>query len=430
MEPIKYAVVGTGRGRTFMHPDPSFNMKFVAVCDRNPKKLAIIKSENDNEDKTLETYTDYDEMLEKADIDAVILANYFHEHAEFAIKALRKGKHVLSECVAMGTLAEGVELCRAVEESGKIYMIAENYPFSKQRMEMRRLYQSGELGELLYGEGEYCHPMHEPYGIAPGEYHWRNQIPSTYYCTHAIAPVMMITDTIPTKVNGFVPKIENQSYRGNEVRLQDPGGIIVCQMDNGAVVRTLQGAFRTHSMITRLQCTKGAVEQDRGDDRITVWHEGRDRGDQPKFRSYMPEWPAEFASQAAAAGHGGGDFWVMYYFAEALKKGEQPYLNVYRACAMSAVGILAWKSAWNGGACYDVPKFDDEEDRKKYENDYWTPFRKEGEDDTGMPPRTLSPWRPAEGALDKAREAWERNDYLGLGWDKGKFDSAYAKLKI
>ena len=240
----------------------------------------------------------------------------------------------------------------------------------------------------------------------------------------------MITDTIPTKVNGFVPKIEDQSYRGNEVRLQDPGGIIVCQMDNGAVVRTLQGAFRTHSMITRLQCTKGAVEQDRGDDRITVWHEGRDRGDQPKFRSYMPEWPAEFASQAAAAGHGGGDFWVMYYFAEALKKNEQPYLNVYRACAMSAVGILAWKSACNGGACYDVPKFDDEEDRKKYENDYWTPFRKEGEDDTGMPPRTLSPWCPPEGALDKAREAWEKNGYLGLGWNKEKMDDAYAKLKI
>ena len=430
MEPIKYAVVGTGRGRTFMHPDPSFNMKFMAVCDRNPKKLAIIKSEYDNEDKTLETYTDYDEMLEKADIDAVILANYFHEHAEFAIKALRAGKHVLSECVAMGTIGEGVELCRAVEDSGKIYMIAENYPFSKQRMEMRRLYQSGELGELLYGEGEYCHPMHEPFGIAPGEYHWRNQIPSTYYCTHAIAPIMMITDTIPTKVNGFVPKIEDQSYRGNEVRLQDPGGIIVCQMDNGAVVRTLQGAFRTHSMITRLHCTKGAVEQDRGDDRITVWHEDRDKGEQPKFRSYMPEWPAEFAAQASGAGHGGGDFWVMYYFSEALKKNEQPYLNVYRACAMSAVGILAWKSACNGGACYDVPKFDDEEDRKNYENDFWTPFRKEGEDDADMPPRTLSPWCPPEGALDKARESWEKSGYLGLGWNKEKMDEAYAKLKI
>ena len=105
MEPIKYAVVGTGRGKTFMHPGPELGMKLMAICDRNEKKLAICKSKYDNEDKSVELFTDYDEMLEKADIDAVVLANYFHEHADFAIKALRAGKHVLSECVAMGTLA-------------------------------------------------------------------------------------------------------------------------------------------------------------------------------------------------------------------------------------------------------------------------------------------------------------------------------------
>jgi hypothetical protein len=55
--------------------------------------------------------------------------------------------------------------------------------------------------------------------------------------------------------------------------------------------------------------------------------------------------------------------------------------------------------------CFDVPKFDDEEDRKRYENDYWTPFRVEGQDDTGMPPRTLSPWCPPEGALEAAKKA-------------------------
>jgi hypothetical protein len=47
-----------------------------------------------------------------------------------------------------------------------------------------------------------------------------------------------------------------------------------------------------------------------------------------------------------------------------------------------------------------------------------------------MPHRTLSPWCPPEGALDKAREAWEKNGYLGLGWNKEKMDDAYAKLKI
>lgn len=428
MEPIKYAVVGTGRGNVFWHPAEHMNMKLTAVCDRNAEKLAIVKNCR-GLSQDLEVYTDYDEMLEKADIDAVILCNYFNEHAPFAIKALKAGKHVLSECAAINTLAEGVELCRTVEQTGKIYMIAENYPFTSARMEMRRLYQSGELGEILYGEGEYCHPMHEPFDICPGEYHWRNQIPSTYYCTHAVAPIMYITDTVPVKVNGFVPKIEDQSYRGNEVRLQDPGGVIVCQMSNGAVVRTLQGAFRTQSGITRLYCTKGAVEQNRTDGRVLVWHEDRDKNGNPSLRTYSAEWPAEFASLAKAAGHGGGDFWVLHYFSEAIRKNEKPYLDVYKACAMSSIGILAWKSVCNGGACYDVPKFYDEEDRKKYENDNWTPFIKEGESAEGKPPRTASSWKPAEGAYDVARKSWEESGYLGLGWNKKDFDRDIEKLK-
>ncbi len=426
---IKVGVVGTGRGKTFMNPPECTGLKLAAICDRREEKLAVCKKRYDK-DGTLMTFTDYDEML-KSDIDAVILANYFNEHASFAIKALRAGKHVLSECAAINTLAEGVELCRTVEETGKIYMIAENYPYSKVRLEMKRLYENGELGELLYGEGEYCHPMDvsNTYNISPGELHWRNQIPSTYYCTHAIAPIMHITNTMPVRVNGFVPKIADQSYRGDELRQQDPGGVIICQMDNGAVVRTLQGAVRATSHITTLHCTKGACEMDRATSNLTVWHEGFNRGDQPKTRTYAPEWPIH-ADLAAKAGHGGGDFWVQFYFGQAIQNNEQPYLNVYRACAMSAIGILAWKSAVNGGIPYDVPKFDCEEDRKNYENDNWTPFLKEGDDPANFPPRTLSPWKPTEAAYEKAKQAWEDNDYLGLGWSKKDIDMSFANIKI
>jgi predicted dehydrogenase len=86
-------------------------------------------------------------------MDAVVLANYFHEHAPFAIKALAAGKHVMSETSCNATLAEGVALCRAVEKSGKIYMLAENYPYTQFHMEMRRLYQHGRdrRGHLCRG---------------------------------------------------------------------------------------------------------------------------------------------------------------------------------------------------------------------------------------------------------------------------------------
>ena len=430
MEPIRLGVVGTGRGKTFMKPAECTGFKLAAICDRDPQKLDICKAKYDK-DGTVKTFTDYDEMIASGCIDAVVLANYFNEHEPFAVKALKAGIHVMSECAAIATLAEGVELCRTVEETGSIYMIAENYPFTKPRLEMKRIYESGELGEMMYGEGEYCHPMspEETYRIAPGEYHWRNQIPATYYCTHAIGPVMYITGTMPVKVNGFVGKLKDQSYRGLEYRQQDPGGIIMCQMDNGAVVRTIQGAVKLHSGITQIYGTQGGASIDRETGNLTIWHESNNKGNNPTMRTYAPDWP-EYGDLASKAGHGGGDFWTLFYFAKAIREKKQPWLNVYRACAMSCIGILAWKSVLSGGNAFDVPKWDDEEDRKKYENDTWSPFLKEGEDPATKPARTASCWTPTEEAHEKAKETWESRHYWGLGWDGNVIDDSYAKIKV
>jgi len=128
-------------------------MQLVALCDLWAEKLREVGTH-----LGVATYTDYDKFL-RHDMDAVVLANYFHQHAPFAIKALGSGFHVMSECSACKTLAEGVALCRAVEESGRIYMLAENYPFTAFNIEMRRLYRAGEIGRVLYAEGEYNHPM-------------------------------------------------------------------------------------------------------------------------------------------------------------------------------------------------------------------------------------------------------------------------------
>ena len=121
---IRVGVVGVGRGQTFIRGAAAAGMKLVAICDTWEEHLKKVAKEHG-----VAAYTDYGEFLGH-DLDAVVLANYFHEHAPFAIKALKAGKHVMSECAACGTLAEGVELCRTVEKTGKVYMLAENYPYT------------------------------------------------------------------------------------------------------------------------------------------------------------------------------------------------------------------------------------------------------------------------------------------------------------
>ena len=257
---IRVGVIGVGRGQSFATAATDVvGMKLVAICDTWEERLKEVGKKYG-----VATYTDYDKFLEH-DMDAVVLANFFHQHAPFAIKALKAGMHVMSETSSNTTLAEGVELCRTVEKTGKTYMLAENYPYTAFNQEMRRVYRTGELGEVTYAEGEYNHPMHPDtrMAIAPGTKHWRTWIPPTYYCTHALAPLVYITDTMPTKVNGLsIPCRDIDT--DTTARVADNGAVILCRMDNGAVFRIFGLLLPGHSNWYRVHGTKGAMELARG----------------------------------------------------------------------------------------------------------------------------------------------------------------------
>ncbi len=410
---IRVGVVGVGRGQSFAAGATDIvGMRLVAICDTWEERLKAVGRQYG-----VATYTDYDKFLGH-DMEAVILANYFHQHAPFAIKALEAGKHVMSETSCNATLAEGAALCRAVEKTGKIYMLAENYPYTPFHMEMKRLYESGEIGQVTYAEGEYNHPMspRERLAISPGLSHWRNWIPSTYYCTHALAPLVYITGGTPVSVNALsmaFPEIN----RGT-ARMGDAGSVILCRMDNGSVFRLFGLILPGHSNWTRIHGTRGAMETTRGPGYfgpglIRVWHEPWNRPQGvPLERTYVPEWP-HHADLASRAGHGGGDFWTNFEFANAIRTGRQPFLNVYRGVAMSSVGILAWKSALQDGAPFRVPDFSKESSRKEVENDHWSPFPDHA--GPGQPPPSIRGFvKPSIRDLKLARKVWTEIGHTGL----------------
>jgi predicted dehydrogenase len=354
-------------------------------------------------------------------MDAVVLANYFHEHAPFAIKALEAGKHVMSECAACSTLAEGVELCRTVEQTGKIYMLAENYPFTAFNLELARLYKQGEIGRVLYAEGEYIHPGSFDWamGISPGLRHWRNNLPATYYCTHAMAPLMTITDTMPVRVNGFAPPLPEDSARPRLWRQRDAAGVVVAQMDNGAIFRLIQGGLPGHSIFYRLHGEWGLLELGRGPGywgpgSVRIVHDEFDlRPGQVAETSYYPRFP-EWAQAATQAGHGGGDFFTTYHFARAIRSEEAPFWDVYRGVACSIVGILAYRSALAGSNTVEVPDLRQKTVRDRYRDDHWSPDPATRQD--GDPwPSVLGDLRPSAEGLAYAREVWRAMGYVERG---------------
>ena len=408
---IRVGVIGVSRGRSFAVGAQHVGMELVALCDTWEERLDAV-----GEQLGVATYTDYDRFLEH-DMDAVILANYFHQHAPFAVQALAAGKHVMSETAACHTLGEGVALARAVENSGCIYMFAENYPYMGYNQEMRRLYQKGEIGEFKYGEGEYVHPdpPEVKVGRSPGKDHWRNWIPATYYCTHSIAPVMFITDTRPVKVNGFVvPYDYGDRTKTLHMTRADTAAVIICRMDNGAVLKSLHGALRGHGNYVRIHGNKGLMENSRHGDhaRLRVLHEPWEkRRGEPTETVYKPDFPVHH-DKAVSAGHGGGDFFTNHAFAEAIRSGEQPYLDVYRGIEMSIAGVLAWKSALNDSSPEDIPDFRKESVRRKYAKDDWSPDPARA--GKGQPPCSiLGDIEPSVEARALARKVWAERGYHG-----------------
>ena len=116
MDKIKVGVVGARRGETMIeYCRKAGNAELVAICEKRQDLIDEQKEKNLGLNVTY--YTNYDEFLSH-DMDAVVLANYANEHAPFAIKALKSGKHVFSEVLPCQTMKEAVELVEAVEQSG------------------------------------------------------------------------------------------------------------------------------------------------------------------------------------------------------------------------------------------------------------------------------------------------------------------------
>ncbi len=371
---MKLGVFGARRGSYLGSVADQVGFELTAVCDTFEPLLKNAEKKLANPKVTF--YTDYEEML-RHDLDAVIVANYATEHVWAVTRALEAGKHVMSECLAMLTMAEGVRLVEAVEASDRVYMLAENYPFSAENLEMARLYQAGEIGEFKYGEGEYVHPIsaEEMAGLVSGPDHWRSWLPVTYYSTHSIGPVMLITGTRPASVNGFVvPYDHADPLNFGRPKMSDLSSVLMCRMDNGALVKIIPWSeLRDHGNRVRICGNRGTMESSQQDERLRVHYEPFDY-DPPRVKTmhYKPNFP-DFARGAVRYGHGGGDYFTSYYFHRAIVEQSRPIIDVYKAIDMTSIGILGYRSALSGGVPLEVPDFRDPEVRERCRNDDWTP---------------------------------------------------------
>ena len=119
MKNIKVGVFGAGRGCAIALNFAKIGAKIIAICDNHKVRRdeAIKRLELLNQ--TVTPYDNFDDFI-KEDMDAIIIANNFYQHAPYVIKCLEKNIHIFCECISNATMGEGVEIVRAFEKSKSI----------------------------------------------------------------------------------------------------------------------------------------------------------------------------------------------------------------------------------------------------------------------------------------------------------------------
>ncbi len=412
MSKIKVGVLGGFRGSSMInYCKNAGNAEVVAICDNNPEVLEAQKKRTEGYDVTF--YDNFDAFIEH-DMDAVVLANFANEHAPFAIKAMKKGKHVFSEVLPVQTMKEAVELIETVEETGLVYAYGENYCYMPAPYEMRKLYRAGKLGEFEYGEGEYIHNCEKIWpSITYGEKdHWRNNMYSTFYCTHSLGPIIHITGLRPVSVIGF-------EGTQNERKLRVGGksgsfGIEMVTLENGGIVKSIHGGLYKSSIWYSIYGSKGRMESAREDAEcgaeqfiyVNCDNYSGEYGEE-HIEKYNPNHGNE--EEAKNFGHGGSDFYTMYNFIEKIKGNpEADIIDVYEAMDMFLPGMFAYRSILDGGKPKEIPNLRDKSVRKLWRNDTACTDPKVAGD---MLLPTFSKGTPEidDGVYDHIKELWEEN---------------------
>lgn len=366
MSEIRVGIFGGLRGEAYY---PVINgaegFRVSAICDCSEKARRALKEKYGD---GVNICSSWDEMM-SAGIDAVILANYFHEHARYAIKAMEAGVDVISETTAAPTAGECLDLVECCERTGRKYMLAANCPVMVGPAELARVYRSGELGEVLYAEAEYMHPItgEDSLGLAPTETHWRRFIPGTYYNMHTLGVLMAATGLVPRRVTAMEVHTESCRTRDTVMYNKSAGAIALYGMDGGAVFRSTGWCVMgPKGKWYRLSCENGAIETERlNQDRVLLRKNGKG--------SVLYDPDSQYTREEKKSGHGGADARICKQICDYLSGKSEPFFDVYKSAALSLAGIYGLYSILEGKTL-DIPDITDKKAREALRGDYRSPF--------------------------------------------------------
>jgi predicted dehydrogenase len=361
-------------------------IQVTAVCDINESNLKrAIKAVSETGGPAPAGFskgpTDYRRLLDRNDVDAVLIATPVPLHAPMAVDAMKAGKHVFSEVAAATTMEDCWALVDTMEKTGRTYMMAENSAYMRPNMLILNMAQKGVFGEFTYAECGYVHDCRNIKFDPDGTLAWRGEMArdliGNLYPTHSLGPVAQWlginrTDRLVSLVAMTTRQMALERYAARRFGKDHPNAKIkfavgdstttVIQTANGVVIDLRYDTLSARPHPTTCYYALQGATASYDSDGERIWIEGRSKENtwEPvsKYAEEFdhPMWK-KYESEAKNTEHGGGDFFPIREFVQAIRTGGPAPVDVYDAVTWSSITPLSAESLRNGNKCVEIPDF-------------------------------------------------------------------------
>lgn len=358
MKKLRVGVVGLGhRGRHMLKLTSVFDDVAVpaAACDLNPanwyKQQWLSNASMASMFPDTRFFTDYDKMLEEADLDVVIVETGADIHAEFCAKALKRNLNVLTDIPVVANLKEAEMLWKAAGESSAMISVGANPNEQNFCVRLQEFYRKGLLGKPYCMEAEYIHwdlPKSDMDIHLNENGDWRRLLCPIRYCTHSLGPLLTIVEEDLRKVSCFGTGPHAPDSTKDDMscaQFQTDSGIVIRLMRNGRC----RADIGWHSY--RVFGTEGYMEKTDRMGEAVIYYNSQKELDTSLKKIDGSKTPPAYRDnpKALAGGHDGMDYAMLDHFFDALIKGGPAPISLRQGLAMTLPGIYAEESSKRGG---------------------------------------------------------------------------------
>ena len=180
-EPVRVGLLGYGgigheHSRAVRAVD---GLELAAVCDSSQERLDHAEAAAPG----VATTTSAEALLERADVDLVVISTPPSSHAQWAMRAIAAGKHVVLEKPFAIHTADADEVLASAAAAGLLAVVYQNRRFDPDHLAVRRMIDRGDLGEVFHietfvgGYGHPCNLWHSDEGVSGGAfYDWGSHL--------------------------------------------------------------------------------------------------------------------------------------------------------------------------------------------------------------------------------------------------------------